>query len=155
MMSGSLSPFWLSHRAQLTLEREVNVLTAQQINSKFESLKSTGFNPISLWERVGGDIELLGDLVEIFAEECPGMMARIEQAVASGNAAELQKTSHKFKGSVLQFSASDAAAIAADLEEMGRTNSMGNASHAFARLKEQVISLNAALGLMMSQAKPE
>jgi hypothetical protein len=32
---------------------------------------------------------------------------------------------------------------------------MGNASHAFARLKEQVVFLNAALGLMMNQAKPE
>jgi HPt (histidine-containing phosphotransfer) domain-containing protein len=135
--------------------REANVLTAQQINSKFESLKSRGFNPVTLWERVGGDIELLGDLVEIFAEECTGMMAHIERAIAMGNAVELQKASHKFKGSVLQFSASDAAALAADLEEMGRTNSMGNASHAFARLKEQVVFLNAALGLMMNQAKPE
>lgn len=131
------------------------MFTAEQIHSKFGSLKSSGFNPISLWERVGGDIELLGDLVEIFAEECPGMMARIEHAVVSGNAGELQKASHKFKGSVLQFSASDAASIANELEEMGRTDSMGNASHALERLKEQIAVLNGALGLMIRQAKPE
>ncbi|HLZ00291.1 MAG TPA: Hpt domain-containing protein [Candidatus Angelobacter sp.] len=131
------------------------MFTTEQIHSKFGSLKSSGFNPISLWERVGGDIELLGDLVEIFAEECPVMMARIEQAVITGNALELQKASHKLKGSVLQFSASEAATIASSLEEMGRTNSMGNASHAFARLKEQIVVLNGALGLMIRQAKPE
>jgi len=57
----------------ITLERAVNVFTAQQINSNFESLKSAGFNPSPLERSVRHRLLVSG---EIFAEECPGLMAR-------------------------------------------------------------------------------
>src|SRR5205085_11249548 len=39
----------------------------------FQDLASAGFDALSLWERVNGDMDLLRDLVELFAAEYPGL----------------------------------------------------------------------------------
>ncbi|HWX54163.1 MAG TPA: Hpt domain-containing protein [Verrucomicrobiae bacterium] len=137
------------------LQEQQQVVLANQSMLDLSTLKTRGFDPVSLWERVGGDMELLRELVAILAEECPGMLTRIETAVAEGNADDLQKSSHKMKGSVLQFSASEAAAFASQLEEMGRTSSLAEAPTVLARLTTEVTLLLEVLNKMVGQGAPE
>jgi len=136
-------------------EQDAVVPGVNQSTLEFGSLKTKSFDPISLWERVGGDMELLRDLVAIFSEECPGMLACIETAVAENNATALQRASHKVKGSVLQFSASDAAATAGQLEDMGRTNSLADAAQVLEALKAEVALLMETLNLMVYRGAPQ
>jgi HPt (histidine-containing phosphotransfer) domain-containing protein len=117
--------------------------------SRFNHLKSDRFDPESLWDRVDGDMDLLRELNEVFAEEGPKMLARIEDAIRHGSAADLEKSAHKLKGSVLQFSAQAAAAIAAELENMGRCGSVTGAEPLLHTLRQEITLLQAALSSMV------
>lgn len=117
-------------------------------SSKFSHLKSEQFDPESLWERIDGDIELLRELIEVFSEEGPRMMARIEEAIQQGSPTALEKAGHKMKGSVLQFSATAAAAVAAQLEEKGRNGSIDGAGPLVEQLKQEVDYLQKILNSM-------
>ena len=104
----------------------------------------------SLWDRVAGDPELLRELVELFTTEAPRMLARIEQAIIDGSPSALEKTSHKIKGSVLQFSAHTAAAIALELEEKGRLGSMTEAEALLKKLRHEVDLVQQTLRVMVA-----
>jgi len=108
-------------------------------------LKSEQFDPESLWKRVDGDLALLCELVELFAAEVPPMLARIEAAIKNGSASELEKASHKIKGSVLQFSAHSAAAVALELEESGRLGSIAGAEALLIKLRAEIDVLQQTL----------
>lgn len=115
----------------------------------FSHLKSDRFDPESLWERVDGDMELLRELLQVFSEEGPRMLARIEEAVQHGSADDLQRAAHKMKGSVLQFSATAAAAIAFELEEKGKHGSLDGTAPLYTRLKDEIDLLWKSLNAMV------
>jgi two-component system, sensor histidine kinase and response regulator len=118
-------------------------------NTGFSHLKSERFDPESLWNRVDRDIDLLRDLVEVFAQEAPKMLMRIEEAIGHGSASELEKASHKLKGSVLQFSASAAAATALELEEKGMLGSVAGSEPLLKKLRHEIDSLHEVLNSMV------
>jgi len=120
----------------------------QSNKSRFNHLKTERFDPGSLWDRVDGDMGLLRELIEVFAEEGPRMLARVDNAIRNGSALELEKASHKIKGSVLQFSASAAAAVALKLEEIGKRGIVAGAEQLLAQLKQEVELLQKSLNAM-------
>ncbi|HLK54347.1 MAG TPA: Hpt domain-containing protein [Candidatus Angelobacter sp.] len=111
-------------------------------------MKTERFDPESLWNRVDGDMGLLRELVEVFAEEGPRMLARIDDAIRHGSARELEKASHKMKGSVLQFSASAAASVAFELEEKGKCGLVAGAEQLSHQLKQEIELLQKSLNAM-------
>jgi HPt (histidine-containing phosphotransfer) domain-containing protein len=124
-----------------------------QIKS-FQGLASDSFDPVSLWERVNGDMELLRDLVGLFALEYPELLLNIKSAIERGAFADVQRFSHKLKGSALQFSGRLAVAAAGQLEEMGRTESMSGAGQILATLQFEVLRLMEALKRMIASDRP-
>jgi HPt (histidine-containing phosphotransfer) domain-containing protein len=129
--------------------REIMTGALQSQGTRFNHLKSDRFDPESLWDRVDGNLELLRELNQVFAEESPKMLARIEDAVRRGSPADLEKSAHKIKGSVLQFSAQAAAATALALEEMGRRGSVAGAEPLLQTLQQEITLLQAALNSMV------
>jgi HPt (histidine-containing phosphotransfer) domain-containing protein len=120
----------------------------------FQGLESARFDPLSLWERVNGDMDLLRDLVELFAVEYPGLLLNIKNAIDRGSSVDVQRFSHKLKGSALQFSGKLAVAAASELEEMGRTESLGGADQVLVTLKFEVLRLMEALNTMIGSERP-
>lgn len=112
-------------------------------------MKIEHFDQQALWDRVAGDPELLRELVDLFAAEAPRMLARIEQAIKDGSPSGLEKASHKIKGSVLQFSAHTAAAIALKMEENGRRGSITDAEALLKKLKYEIDLLQKTLRVMV------
>ena len=94
-------------------------------------------------------MELLQDLVDLFDKEAPVLLAKISAAVEQGALEDLQKASHKLKGSLLQFSARPAAALASGLEQMGKSGSLDGAAEKAAELKSEVLALGEALRKMV------
>jgi two-component system sensor histidine kinase/response regulator len=129
--------------------REIIAGALQSQGTRFNHLKNDRFDPESLWDRVDGDMELLRELNEVFAEESPKMLERIEDAIRRGSASDLEKSAHKLKGSVLQFSAQAAAATALELEEMGRRGSVTGGEPLLQTLRQEIILLQAALNSMV------
>jgi histidine phosphotransfer protein HptB len=130
------------------LNREIIANALLQV-ARLNRLKSGHFDPDALWNRVHGDVNLLRELVDLFAAEVPGMLAGIEKAIKHGSPSDLEKASHKVKGSMLQFSAHAAADIAFELEERGRTGSMASTASLLQNLREEISELQQTLRAMV------
>lgn len=112
-------------------------------------MNSEGFDAQALLGRVHGDLNLLRELVDLFAAEVPEMLARIEKAIQDGSPSEMEKASHKIKGSMLQFSAQTAANIARQLEESGRAGSMAGTGMLLEKLRKEIDALQQRLRAML------
>jgi HPt (histidine-containing phosphotransfer) domain-containing protein len=139
---------------QQTIQAHMDRQGKDRQDSTFQDLASDGFDPLSLWERVNRDMDLLRDLVELFAEEYPELLLSIKGAIDRGSSVEVQRFSHKLKGSALQFSGKLVAAAAGTLEEMGRTESLEGADKVMATLSLEVLRLMEALRIMIGSERP-
>jgi HPt (histidine-containing phosphotransfer) domain-containing protein len=133
------------------LNREIIAGALQRHGQTLSDLKNPGFDPDSLWDRVDGDLDLLRDLIAVFAEEFPGMLASMEAAIQVGDAVQLEKSGHKLKGSVLQFSCRSAAAAAQKLEELGRGGTLAGADVFLRTLRQEIDMLMKSLGSMVDR----
>lgn len=126
----------------------------------WETLRSEKFDPLALWQRVGEDMRLLREVVQIFARESPQMLRRMEEAIERRDARGLQKASHRLRGSLLQFAAPAASSAAADLEKSATLlfveqstdrNSTEQAKAFLNKLRAEIDVLMQALRAMTSQ----
>ena len=123
------------------------------MNQGFNSLSNEGFDRQGLMDRLHGDLALLRELVDLFATEVPGMLAGIEKAIQQGSPSELQKASHKIKGSMLQFSAHAAANIALQLEKNAQAAFMDESAMLLEKLKEEINVLQQTLRAMLQNGQ--
>jgi PAS domain S-box-containing protein len=86
-----------------------------------------GFDFSAALNYVGGDRELLDELIGIFVEDAPIRMKALRHAIGSGEATELTREAHTLKGSLKVIGATTAAGLAQGLEALGRDGNMGEA----------------------------
>lgn len=96
-------------------------------------------------EVVQGDRELLKEVARAFLDECPRLVEQIQQALASGDKALLQRAAHTIKGGTRTFVAAAVSEHAAQLEFIGRTGELSQAASTFAALQEELEKLTAEL----------
>jgi PAS domain S-box-containing protein len=105
--------------------------------------------PTLEWEEaldiVGGDQQLLGELVGVFLREVPNWMEDLHQAVAAGNGAGIRVGAHRFKGALSQLGAQQAAALALRLEGMAREGNLDEAGNTWTALKAELDRLTQVL----------
>jgi CheY-like chemotaxis protein/HPt (histidine-containing phosphotransfer) domain-containing protein len=103
------------------------------------------FDPEQALVCVDGDRELLSEVAGLFWDECPRLLAEIHDAAESGDCAALERAAHRLKGSVSNFGARSASALAMKLEMMGRGRNLEGAAEAAAGLVEELELLKDAL----------
>ncbi len=96
-------------------------------------------------ERFEGDAELLGEIVQLFLEDCPRRLAEMREALRRGDRDALQRTAHSLKGSVGNFNAEAAVAAALRLELMSPAGDVALLDEACAALEREVARLATAL----------
>jgi PAS domain S-box-containing protein len=94
----------------------------------------------------GGDVELLDELVELFAQDSPNQVENIAAAIQEGDAKKLEESAHKLKGAAANFGARATQDVAFRLERMGREGDMERAPRIFE-------DLCAELGRLMAYLK--
>jgi CheY-like chemotaxis protein len=99
-------------------------------------------------ERVGGDNELLRELMDVFLADCPRLWRSLADALARGDARQLARAAHTLKGSVSTFGARAAHAVAEQLERQGREGDLTHAADMAARLDRELQRLKSALERM-------
>ena len=72
-------------------------------------------------DRVGGDEELLDEIVDLYLGEYPALLSEIQKAVQSGDAPSLYRSAHTLKGSLGTLGAEEALQRALELEMSGRS----------------------------------
>ena len=99
----------------------------------------------SLMARVENDWELLNELIALFLDSSPLLLAEIEAAVARGDAQAIERASHALRGSMQNLGAVPAARAASALEDVGRSGDLARADQSLACLHQEFERLVSAL----------
>jgi CheY-like chemotaxis protein/HPt (histidine-containing phosphotransfer) domain-containing protein len=94
---------------------------------------------------VGGDRELLCELVAIFLEQCPQWLHDLRAAVHAQEAPKLKATAHALKGTLGSLAAQSAYDLALRLENLGRQGRTEGAPELLAVLEDELTSLRPKL----------
>jgi HPt (histidine-containing phosphotransfer) domain-containing protein len=86
-----------------------------------------------LTELVGADF--IGELVETFFEEAPGLLAQMEQALAGNDADSFRRAAHSLKSNGNSFGATRLAELARELEALGRDGRLEEAGPKMTQLE--------------------
>ena len=92
-------------------------------------------DPDTLLAACDDDPVLLGKLIRIFQNNLPGSLARVQEAIARQDPAQLRESAHQLRGLLSTFSP-EAAQAAALLEAMGAGGELGDAASTFETLAE-------------------
>jgi len=111
-------------------------------------------NEAALMAHVGGDQQLLRELVDLFLEDLPERLAAVRKAVRKRDALALSSAAHALKGAVSHFAARDTSEFALKLERMGRTGDLDGAEEAFDGLKSEIGRLTRALAAYRRRIRP-
>jgi HPt (histidine-containing phosphotransfer) domain-containing protein len=101
--------------------------------------------------RVGGDVELLKEVVELFLDDYPSTFEKIKAAVAARNAKDLEHYAHSLKGSVSTFGAGRAFEAAFTLEKQGRSGDLSGAPDGLLQLEQALEALRPELVLLQTK----
>ncbi len=86
-------------------------------------------------ERVGGDLELLQEIAQLFLEHSPSLVDEMRTALENGDAKSLERAAHSLKGSVSNFGAEAAHKAALQLETIARSCDLPAATEALRKLE--------------------
>jgi HPt (histidine-containing phosphotransfer) domain-containing protein len=108
---------------------QVNVATPSVLNIK------------ELLSRVDNDHELVGELFFIFKSVFPSHLQRLSDTVANQLPKKVEAESHTLKGMLLNLSATRAAALAADLENLGNQGKIAGMRQALTEFQSEAQTL--------------
>jgi two-component system, sensor histidine kinase and response regulator len=75
------------------------------------------FDPMELWERVGGDPEVFERLIGLFGRRAPDHVAKMKAASDAGDASAVRAEAHSLKGSAANMSAHNTSSLAGQIEQ--------------------------------------
>jgi HPt (histidine-containing phosphotransfer) domain-containing protein len=101
--------------------------------------------------RVGGDVDLLKEVIELFLDDYPSTLEKIKSAVAASDASALEHSAHSLKGSVSTFGASRAFEAAFTLEKQGRSRDLTGAPAGLLQLEQALEALRPELESLQVQ----
>lgn len=92
-------------------------------------------------KKLGGDMDLMKEVVQIFAEDYHEHIDHMEQALKNNDAYEVSRIAHGFKGVFGNLGANEAHQLALEMEMAGKENRLADAEKNFALLMKQIRSL--------------
>jgi two-component system, sensor histidine kinase and response regulator len=92
----------------------------------------------TLLARVENDTNLAEELVELYLDSSPRLLAEIESGVKQQNAATVRSAAHTLKGALQNLSADTAANVALQLEQLGRRGDLHDAKSSLSALKHEL-----------------
>jgi signal transduction histidine kinase/DNA-binding response OmpR family regulator len=107
---------------------------------------TASWNKTEALDRIGGDEDLLQELCQIFLEESPKLLQKLQQALTEGDADGVMRAAHSLKGESSYLGADGTSQAARQLEEMGRCKDLSRGSETLAVLEREVAGLRLDLG---------
>jgi CheY-like chemotaxis protein len=99
----------------------------------------------ALLERLGGDSQLLSELIEIYLSESPSLLAAAQRALQEKNGQDLARAAHTIKGSAGNFIARATLETAERLEAFAEQGDFARAQEAMSALEREMERLDRAL----------
>ncbi|HDM76392.1 MAG TPA: Hpt domain-containing protein [Deltaproteobacteria bacterium] len=91
----------------------------------------------SVLERLGGDEELLCEVIDLFIEEVPDILTTLEAAIESGDWESAAKLAHTLKGSSSNVGAERFASVVLELENHSKEENSSGAIKAYRTLRDE------------------
>ena len=79
---------------------------------------------VTLADRIGGDEELLVDLIDLYMDDYPDKLRAISKALEAGDTEGLKKAAHGLKGASANLSFISVFEMTKNLEEAGSNNKL-------------------------------
>ena len=121
------------------------IATVERLGTPSDAVDVAVFDLAMALGRVDGDRTLLGEIVQIFTADVPGMLAAVRSAIDAGDQIALTRAAHRLKGSILTFAAERASAAALALEQAARAGAMDRAQPLTDALSRELERLLAAV----------
>jgi len=99
------------------------------------------FDPAQMLQNIGGDQDLLVQLVDLFLERQADMMSQIRQALSLGDTVTVERAAHTLKGTAGNLCAPEVALAAGRLEAIGRLGTLHDAPAVYAHLEMEMLRL--------------
>jgi PAS domain S-box-containing protein len=103
-------------------------------------------------DAVGGDAELLKEVVVAFLEECPQVLSRARAALEAGNATEVARAAHTLRGAMSTLAARKAFDDASRLEESAKSNRLREGAQLLDPLETEIHRLSGVLHAFVGKA---
>lgn len=96
-------------------------------------------------QRFGGDVSAMRQHIAAFAEECPRLLMRIQEAIERNEGRPLARMAYSLGWNLSQLSAAAAFDMALQLEKMGRKGKLRGAQEVYTALEREVDDLRSTL----------
>ncbi|MFW6066229.1 MAG: response regulator, partial [Planctomycetota bacterium] len=104
-----------------------------------------------LKDRIGGDDEIVGEILQVFRENCDESMTAISEALDSGDATRIERSAHALKGALGNIAAHAGYEAALRVEQMGESGDVEGARNAFGELKKRIEELAQLLDKLVKE----
>ena len=94
-------------------------------------------------DQLGGDRELLDDVVRIFVDTVPDLLTELRSACSSSDAKQVQASAHGIKGAASNICAEPIRGLAQRIEEMGKQDELEHLDSALVQLQDHMDRLRA------------
>jgi PAS domain S-box-containing protein len=104
-----------------------------------------------LLDMVGDDVEGMVAIVDCYLEDTPAHFEEMREAIAQGNAEELQLKAHSLKSSSASFGANALSQMCRELEYMGRDRSLEDAAELLSRAMDEYQRVEVAINQLKNK----
>jgi HPt (histidine-containing phosphotransfer) domain-containing protein len=108
-----------------------------------------------LIDRLGGDVDLLADVVQLFLDDCPKRLAAISAAVEQRDAEAIRTSAHALKGAAGTIAAAAVFEAAQTLERIGAEKRLDAAEAARRVLAREAANLMDTLRRLLPSSQDE
>jgi CheY-like chemotaxis protein len=102
----------------------------------------------TLNEHVGGNEQLLAELIDLFLKDLPHRLSAVNRAIRGKDPQKLSGAAHALKGALSHFAARDASEAALRLERIGRSGDLEDAEETAVALRKETAGLARALAAL-------
>src|SRR5260370_29354299 len=102
--------------------------------------------------RVGGDPDLLRQIVEIVHADMPDVLNRLRAAVATGNLKDLLRAVHSLQGMLVTFDAEAALSSLRSLAEMGQAGDLSASGEVLRDFEDEVARFDGELSAELERS---
>jgi HPt (histidine-containing phosphotransfer) domain-containing protein len=93
----------------------------------------------------GGDPAFLAELIDTYFEDSETLLPTMRNAVVAGSAEQLRRAAHSLKSNSASFGAQELTVLCRELEEQGRTGTLGGAEERLAQVEAEYDRVRRAL----------
>jgi two-component system, sensor histidine kinase and response regulator len=138
-MDGYISKPIRQHELDEILDSVSANLPAPQLNETSKIVPAREWvDAADLMERIGGDVEFLAELTELFRMQYPTQLSAARTALAKGDADGLMRAGHTLRGALANLGATTPCDTAAFIEELADQREFSKAGKALDQLEQEM-----------------